>query len=89
SVFVVGALVATVPFRLWLLVPIAAVWAGVAVVLAELGRWHPAGALNPVFALTASATVPIALSTVPAAALAAAGAAVFALMLALPGRTAR
>ncbi|MFP3580402.1 FUSC family protein [Arthrobacter sp. SIMBA_036] len=57
--------------------------------LAELGRWHPAGALNPVFALTASATVPIALSTVPAAALAAAGAAVFALMLALPGRTAR
>ncbi len=86
---VVGALVATVPFRLWLLVPVAAVWAGVAVVLAELGRWHPAGALNPVFALTASATVPIALSTVPAAALAAAGAAVFALLLALPGRTAR
>ena len=62
---VVGALVATVPFRLWLLVPVAAAWAGVAVVLAELGRWHPAGALNPVFALTASATVPIALSTVP------------------------
>ncbi|GAB3571054.1 hypothetical protein GCM10027405_36560 [Arthrobacter alkaliphilus] len=86
---VVGALVATVPFRLWLLVPVAAVWASVAVVLAELGRWHPAGALNPVFALTASATVPIALDTVPAAALAAAGAAVFALLLALPGRTAR
>ncbi|GGI01735.1 FUSC family protein [Arthrobacter liuii] len=86
---VVGALVASVPFRLWLLVPVAAAWAGVAVVLAELGRWHPAGALNPVFALTASATVPIALSTVPAAALAAAGAAVFALLLALPGRTAR
>ena len=86
---VVGALVATVPFRLWLLVPVAATWAGVAVVLAELGRWHPAGALNPVFALTASATVPIALSTVPAAALAAAGAAVFALLLALPGRSAR
>ncbi|MDP9890461.1 FUSC family protein [Pseudarthrobacter enclensis] len=86
---VVGALVATVPFRLWLLVPVAAAWAGVAVVLAELGRWHPAGALNPVFALTASATVPIALSTVPAAALAAGGAAVFALLLALPGCTAR
>ena len=86
---VVGALVATVPFRLWLLVPVAAAWAGAAVVLAELGRWHPAGALNPVFALTASATVPIPLSTVPAAALAAAGAAVFALLLALPGRTAR
>jgi len=86
---VVGALVATVPFRLWLLVPVAAAWAGVAVVLAELGRWHPAGALNPVFALTASATVPIALSAVPAAALAAAGAAVFALLLALPGPTAR
>ncbi|MCH6469484.1 FUSC family protein [Sinomonas terrae] len=83
---VVGALVATVPFRLWLLVPVAAAWAGVAVVLAELGRWHPAGALNPVFALTASATVPIPLSTVPAAALAAAGAAVFALLPALPGR---
>lgn len=86
---VVGALVATVPFRLWLLVPVAAAWAGVAVVLAELGRWHPAGALNPVFALTAAATVPISLSTVPAAALAAAGGAVFALLLALPGRTAR
>lgn len=86
---VVGALVATVPFRLWLLVPVAAVWAGVAVVLAELGRWHPGGALNPVFALTASATVPITLGTVPAAALAAAGAAVFALLLAFPGRTAR
>src|SRR3954469_6676391 len=52
-----GALVATRPFRLWLLVPVAAAWAGVAVLLAELGRWHPAGALNPVFALTASATV--------------------------------
>jgi len=86
---VVGALVATVPFRLWLLVPVAAAWAGVAVVLAELGRWHPAGALNPVFALTASATVPITLNAVPAAALAAAGAAVFSMSLALPGRTAR
>jgi putative flippase GtrA len=86
---VLGALVATTPFRLWLLVPVAAAWAGVAVLLAESGRWHPAGALNPVFALTASATVPIALSTVPAAALAAAGAAVFALLLALPGRRAR
>ncbi|MGZ4509191.1 MAG: FUSC family protein [Blastococcus sp.] len=86
---VVGALVATIPSRLWLLVPVAAAWAGVAVLLAESGRWHPAGALNPVFALTASATVPIPLSTVPAAALAAAGAAVFALLLALPGRSAR
>ncbi|MCW2771697.1 MAG: hypothetical protein JWN91_23, partial [Nocardioides sp.] len=85
----VGALVATVPFRLWLLIPIGAAWAGVAVLLAEWGRWHPAGALNPVFALTASATVPIPLSTVPAAALAAAGAAAFALLLALPGRSAR
>ncbi|MFC9353093.1 FUSC family protein [Arthrobacter sp. NPDC057013] len=80
---------ATVPFRLWVLVPVAAAWAGVAVVVAELGRWHPAGALNPVFALTASATVPITLSTVPTAALAATGAAVFALLLALPGRIAR
>lgn len=86
---VVGALVAMLPFRLWLLIPVAALWAGVSVVVAEMGRWHPAGALNPVFALTASATVPIALSTVPAAALAATGAAVFALLLALPGRTAR
>ncbi|WP_347110940.1 FUSC family protein [Paenarthrobacter sp. S56] len=86
---VIGALVATVPFRLWLLVPVAAAWAGIAVVLAERGRWHPAGALNPVFALTASATVPIAPGTVPAAALAAAGAAAFALLLALPGGTAR
>src|SRR3569833_772790 len=85
---VVGALVATVPLRLWLLVPVATAWAGVAVLLAESGRWHPAGALNPVFALTASATVPIPLSTVPAAALAAAGAAAFALLLALPGRSA-
>jgi hypothetical protein len=85
----VGALVATVPFRLWLLIPIGAAWAGVAVLLAEWGRWHPAGALNPVFALTASATVPIPLSTVPAAALTAAGAAAFALLLALPGRSAR
>jgi len=86
---ILGALVATVPFRLWLLVPVAAAWAGVAVVLAETGRWHPAGALNPVFALTASATVPIALSTVPTVALAAAGATVFALLIAVPGRTVR
>ena len=85
---VVGALVATVPFRLWLLVPVAAAWAGVSVLLAESGRWHPAGALNPVFALTASATVPIPLSTVPAAALTVAGAAVFALLLAVPGHSA-
>jgi putative flippase GtrA len=85
----VGALVATIPFRLWLLIPVGAAWAGVAVLLAEWGRWHPAGALNPVFALTASATVPIPLSTVPAAALTAAGAAAFALLLALPGRSAR
>ena len=34
----VGALVATVPFRLWLLVPVAAAWAGVTVLLAESGR---------------------------------------------------
>ncbi|NYG08170.1 putative flippase GtrA [Phycicoccus badiiscoriae] len=86
---VIGALVATVPFRLWLLVPIGAVWAAVAVLLAESGRWHPAGALNPVFALTASATVPIRLSTVPAAALTVVCAAGFALLLALPGRGAR
>ncbi|GAW51291.1 MULTISPECIES: FUSC family protein [unclassified Nocardioides] len=85
----VGALVATLPFRLWLLIPVGAAWAGVAVLLAEWGRWHPAGALNPVFALTASATVPIPLSTVPAAALTAAGAAAFALLLALPGCSAR
>jgi hypothetical protein len=81
-----GALVATAPDRLWLLVPIAATWAGFAVLLAERGRWHPAGALNPVFALTASATVPIPLSTVPAAALTAGSAAIFALLVALPGR---
>ncbi|WP_406832076.1 FUSC family protein [Pedococcus sp. KACC 23699] len=86
---IVGAMVATVPFRMWLLVPVATAWAGIAVLLAELGRWHPAGALNPVFALTASATVPIHLGTVPAAALAAGSAAVFALLLTLLGRTAR
>ena len=86
---VIGALVATVPFRLWLLVPVGAAWAGIAVLLAESGRWHPAGALNPVFALTASATVPIPLSTVPAVALSAACAAGFALLLALPGRSTR
>ncbi|GAA1166976.1 FUSC family protein [Nocardioides aquiterrae] len=85
----VGALVATTPLRLWLLIPIGAAWAGVAVLLSEWGRWHPAGALNPVFALTASATVPIPLSTVPAAALTAAGAAAFALLLALPECSAR
>lgn len=83
---VVGALVATVDIRLWLLIPVAAAWAGIAVLLAERGRWHPAGALNPVFALTASATLPIPLSTVPAAALTAAGAAIFVLLLALPER---
>ncbi|WGL51630.1 FUSC family protein [Nocardioides sp. BP30] len=82
---ILGALIASVPFRLWLLVPVATLWAGVSVVLAERGRWHPVGALNPVFALTASATVPMTPNTVPAAALAAAGAAVVALLLALPG----
>ena len=86
---VIGALVATFPFRLWLLVPVGAAWAAIAVLLAESGRWHPAGALNPVFALTASATVRIPVSAVPAAALTAAGAAGFALLLALPGRGAR
>jgi putative flippase GtrA len=84
----VGALVATLPFRLWALVPVGAAWAGVAVLLAESGRWHPVGALNPVFALTASATVPIPLSTVPEAALSSGAAAAFALLLALPGLTA-
>jgi hypothetical protein len=85
----VGALVASASFRLWLLVPIAAVWAGGAVLLSEWGRWHPPGALNPVFALTASATVPIQLGTVPAAVLTAAAAAVFTLLIALSGCTVR
>src|SRR5689334_16986758 len=34
---VVGALIATSPSRLWLLVPVAAVWSGAAVLLAESG----------------------------------------------------
>ncbi len=53
-----GVLVGTGEHRAWLAVPLAALLAGAVSLVAEAERWHPPGALFPVFAFTACASLP-------------------------------
>lgn len=81
----IGGLVALSPQRLWLVVPIGAVFAGAVTLLANAYGWRPAGSLFPVFALTATASIP---TDLPGALLStglAAGAAALALVIGVSG----
>ena len=55
----IGAVIAYSSHRIWLLAPVAAVWAGLTAFASERGRWQPAGAVYPTFALAAPATLPL------------------------------
>jgi len=52
-----GVLVGTSPQRVWLAVPLAALLASACTLLSERQDWHPPGALFPVFAFTACASL--------------------------------
>lgn len=53
-----GVLVGSVDGRSWLAVPLAALLAAGVSLASDAGHWHPPGALFPVFAFTACASVP-------------------------------
>lgn len=58
SLITLGVLVGSYDGRAWLAVPLAAVVAAGASVASDAWQWHPPGALFPVFAFTACASVP-------------------------------
>lgn len=76
-----GVLVGTSAQRAWLAVPLAALLAAGAAVLSDRQHWHPPGALFPVFAFTACASIPSDLGDVPVALLVAGATAAFALVV--------
>ncbi|WP_291043401.1 FUSC family protein [Herbiconiux sp.] len=82
---VIGTAIGVSPSREWLVVPVAAVVAGVATVLSDALHWHPPGALFFVFALAACASVPSEPRQILIAFLLAAASAVFALVVSTAG----
>ncbi|QDP97136.1 FUSC family protein [Microlunatus elymi] len=62
-----GVLIGISPYRSWLLIPVAAVWATFIALIAHRRHWHPPGPLFPVFALGACASVPATWTDVPIA----------------------
>nr|WP_242679968.1 FUSC family protein [Nocardioides sp. IC4_145] len=81
GVVVAGVLVGTSEHRAWLAVPLAALLAAGAAVLSDRQRWHPPGALFPVFAFTACASIPSEPADAPVALLVAGATAAFALLV--------
>ncbi|MDN4172751.1 FUSC family protein [Nocardioides sp. SOB77] len=81
GVVAVGVLVGTSAHRAWLAVPLAALLTAASAVLSDRQRWHPPGALFPVFALTACASIPSEPGDVVVAALVAGATAAFALVV--------
>lgn len=81
----IGALVAISSERLWLVVPITALYAGAVTLLANAGRWLPAGSLFPVFALSATASIPGGPADAALATALAAGSALLALLIGFAG----
>jgi hypothetical protein len=53
-----GVLVGLSPARSWLVIPLAALLAAGSAALSDRQRWHPPGALFPIFAFTACASIP-------------------------------
>jgi hypothetical protein len=81
----IGTAVAVSPARDWLILPVAALVAAAAVAVSDLARWHPPGALFPVFALTACAAVPGGAERIPLAAAVAAASALVAVAIGVAG----
>jgi hypothetical protein len=80
-----GTTVAVSPARDWLVLPVAALVAAGAVAVSDLARWHPPGALFPIFALAACAAVPAAPERIPLAAAVAAASARLAVAIGVAG----
>lgn len=81
-----GTAVATSSARAWLVLPAAALVAAGATALSQAARWHPPGALFPVFALSACAAVPSDPARIPLAAAVAAASALLAVAIGVAGR---
>lgn len=82
---VLGTAVATSSARGWLVVPLAAVVAAAASAVSDTARWHPPGALFPIFALAACAAVPVTPSQIPVAAAVAIASALLAVAIGVAG----
>lgn len=78
---VTGVAVGLSPHRAWLVVPVAAVGAGIASLLSDVQDWHPPGSLFVVFALAACASAPSRPADLGVAALVAGGSAAFAVLV--------
>jgi hypothetical protein len=82
---VMGTAVSVSPSREWLVIPVAAVVAGVATLLSDALLWHPPGALFFVFALAACAAVPSEPRQILVALLLASASALLALVISTAG----
>jgi hypothetical protein len=80
-----GVLVGSYDGRAWLAVPLAAVLAAAVSIGSDVGHWHPPGALFPVFAFTACASVPSASADAVTAVLVAGATASFAVLVGSAG----
>lgn len=81
AVITLGVLVGSYGGRSWLAVPLAALLAAGVSVASDVARWHPPGALFPVFAFTACASVPSAPADAATAVLVAGGTALLAVVI--------
>ncbi|MDN4160522.1 FUSC family protein [Nocardioides abyssi] len=81
GVVAAGVLVGSSSHRAWLAVPLAALLTAGAALLSDRQRWHPPGALFPVFAFTACASIPSDPADALVAALVAGATAAYALLV--------
>ncbi len=82
---VIGTAIGASVAREWIVVPVAAVVAGIATIVSEALDWHPPGALFFVFALAACASVPVEVSRIPVALALAAASALVAMLVSTAG----
>ncbi|WP_368498314.1 FUSC family protein [Herbiconiux sp. A18JL235] len=82
---VIGTAIGASVAREWIVVPVAAVVAGVATIVSDALDWHPPGALFFVFALAACASVPAEASRIPVALALAAASALVAMAVSTAG----
>lgn len=89
TVFVVAVVTGTAigisPQRAWIVVPAAAVFAALVSLVSDRQRWHPPGALFPIFALAACASIPSQPADLLPAALIVTASALFALVVGAVG----
>jgi len=84
-IITLAAVVGSLDARAWLAVPVAAALAVAVSVASDRWRWHPPGALFPVFAFSAVASVPGEPADVPVALLVAGASAAFAVVVGSAG----